>query len=36
MIKKLKLLCPVTGVIHVSFLHMLVLINSDCKDDCII
>lgn len=35
MMKKLKLLCPVTGVIHVSFLHMLVQINSDYNDDYI-
>lgn len=35
MMKNLKLLCPVTGIIHVSFLHMLVPIHSDYKDDCI-
>lgn len=28
MMKKFKLLCPVTGVIHVGFLHMLVPIQT--------
>lgn len=36
MMKKLKILCPVTGVIHVSFLHVLVPIHSAYEDDCIV
>lgn len=36
MMKKLKLLWPVTGVIHVSFLHTPVPIHSAYEDDGII
>lgn len=35
MMKKFKLLCPVTGVIHVGFLHMLVPIQTTKMTDCI-